>query len=161
MDSKLSLGLFIGFVIAGASLMIGASQCVGIAILVLTAIGGFLFVNPMSPVKKYWWSASGKLVISSLQTPGYKAKVDSEYISVWVELTSWSGILVEKIVIKIGQKKIASFDWKSHDVITREHKFLDFKRPDWLGVGGHEAKLIAYTPEGYSKSSKFLLDVTA
>lgn len=140
--------------------MIGASQHIGIAILVLTAIWGFLFVNPMSPAKKYWWSVSGKLAIMTLQTLGYKAKVDSEYISVWVELRPQSSIMVDKIVIKIGRERITSSDWKSHEVAEREHKFLDFKRPDWLGVGEHEAKLIAYTPEGYSKSRKFILEVT-
>lgn len=139
--------------------MIGASQCIGIAILVLTAIFGFLFVNKMSPVRKYWWSASGKLAIMTLQTPGYKAKANSEYISVWVELTSWSGIMVDRIIIKIGRKRITSFDWTSHEVKAREHKFLDFKRPAWLGVGEYEAKVIAFTPEGYSKSKKFMLEV--
>ncbi|MFH1775367.1 MAG: hypothetical protein ABH839_01730 [Chloroflexota bacterium] len=159
MDFNFSLGLFIGFIIAGASLMIGVSQCIGIAILVLTAIWGFLFVNPMSPVKKYWWSASGKLAIMTQQTPGYEPRANSEYISVWVELTSWSGIMVDRIVIKIGQKRISSFDWNSHEVIAREHKFLDFGRPDWLCSGEYRVKLIAYTTEGYSKSRKFILKV--
>ncbi|OGN90712.1 MAG: hypothetical protein A2158_03865 [Chloroflexi bacterium RBG_13_46_14] len=141
--------------------MIGASQCIGIVILGLTAIWGFLFVYPKSPVKKYWWSALGKLTIMTPpQTPGYKSTVNNELISVWVDLTSWSGIMVEKIVIIIGREKTPSFDWTSHEVMGREHKFLDFKRPSWLGTGEYEAKLIAYTPEGYSKSEKFILEVT-
>jgi hypothetical protein len=148
-------------IIAGASFIIGTSQYIGIAILALTAIWGFLFVNPKSPVKKYWWSASGKLAITTLQTPGYKATVHNEYISVWVELASWSGIMVDRIILKVGRARMSSFDWKSHEVLAREHKFLDFKRPVWLCVGEYEAELIAYTPEGYSKSRKFILEVTA
>jgi hypothetical protein len=160
MDFKLSLGLFIGFVIAGASFMIGTSQCIGITILVLTAIFGFLFVNPKSPVKKYWWSAHGILAIRTLQEPGYRAKDNIEYISVWVDLVSWSGIIVSKIDVKTGRERITSLDWKSHEVIGSEHKFLDFKKPVWLGMGEHEAQLIAYTPEGLSKSRKFVIEVT-
>jgi hypothetical protein len=139
--------------------MIGTSQYIGIAILVLAVIWGFLFVNPKSPVKKHWWSASEKLMIMTLQTPGYKATVNSGYISVWIDLTSHSGIMVDRIVMKIGWERITSFDWKSHEVMAREHKFLDFERPNWLSAGEHEAKLIAYTPEGYSKSGKFILEV--
>lgn len=160
MDFKFSLGLFIGCVIAGAAFIIGASQCIGITILALTAIEGFLFVNPKSPVRKYWWSAAGKLAIRTLQEPGYRAKANIEYISVWVDLVSWSGIMVSKIVIKIGRKRITSSDWKSHEVIGSEHKFLDFEKPDWLGMDEHEAQLIAYTPEGLSKSRKFVIEVT-
>ena len=140
--------------------MIGISQCTGLAILVLTIIWGFLFVNPISPVKKIWWSASGKLAIMIVQEAGYRAKVNSEYISVWIELVSWSGIMVDRIVLKIGHKRITLSDWKPHEVMAREHKFHDFERPDWLDVGKYEAQLIAYTPEGYSKSRKFRLEVT-
>jgi len=140
--------------------MIGASQCIGIAILALTAIWGFLFVNPISPVKKYWWSASGKLTFIITQEPGYRATANNEYISVWIELVSWSGIMVDRIILKIGRKRIPSFDWRPHEVLAREHKFREFKRPDWLDMGVYKAHLIAYTPEGYSKSRKFMLEVT-
>lgn len=33
-------------------------------------------------------------------------------------------------------------------------------RPDWLGAGQYEASLVAYTPDGYSKSRKFILEIT-
>ncbi len=160
MDFKFSLGLFIGFVITGVSLTIGASQCIGIAILALTAIWGFLFVNPISPVKKYWWSALGKLTFMINQDPGHRAKANNEYISVWAALVSWQGIMVDRLVLKIGRKRISPFDWKPHEVFEREYKFIDFKRPDWLDMGVYEAQLIAYTPEGYSKSKKFMLEVS-
>jgi len=140
--------------------MIGASQYIGIAILVLAVIWWFLFVNPISPVRKYWWSASDKLAIMIVQEAGYRAKVNSEYISVWVDLGSRSGIMVDKIVLKIGHKRVTLDNWKPHDVMAREHKFQDFKRPDWLDMGKHESQLIAYTPEGYSKSRKFILEIT-
>lgn len=138
--------------------MIGTSQYIGIAILTLAIIWGLLFVNPKSPMKKCWWSASEKLMIITIQTPGYKVTVSNEYISVWVDLTSRSGIMVDRIAIKIGREEITSFDWNPHEVMIREHKFLDFKRPNWLSTGEYEAQLIAYTPEGYSKSGKFIFE---
>ncbi len=108
-----------------------------------------------------WWSTSGKLAIMTLQTLGYKATVNSKVISVWIDLTSPSSITVDRLVLKIGRKEgIPSFEWKPHEVTVHEHKFLDFKRPDWLTIGKHEARLIAYTPEGYSKSKEFILEVT-
>ena len=168
MDFNLRRGLFISLTIGGmAAMTVGilsfaeASLCVGTVMLMLAAIWWFLFLNPKSPVKKYWWSIPDKLMFVVSKELGYKAKVNSEYISCWIDLTSQSGIKVDKIVLKITQKeRIPSFEWKSHEVVAREHKFLDFKRPDWLGVGEYEAKLIAYTPEGYSKSRKFILEVT-
>ena len=143
--------------------MIGTSQYIGITILTLAVIWGFLFLNPKSPVKKYWWSIPDQLKILTLQTPGYKATVNSEYISVWVDLTSRSGLIVDKIGLKIGrQEAIISDEWKPHEVITREHKFLDFNRPDHLNTAGeYKARLIAYTSEGYSKSGEFILEVNS
>jgi hypothetical protein len=139
--------------------MIGTSQYIGIAFLVLGAIWWFLFLNPKSPVKKYWWSIPDKLMFVIPQEPGYKASVNSECISVWVDLTSRSGITVDRIVLKIGRKEgIPSFEWNPHEIIIKKHKFLDFKRPDWLAVGKYEARLIAYTSEGYSKSGKFTFE---
>ena len=158
MAFEFSLGLLIGLLIAGASFVIGVSQCIGTTILALTVIWGFLFVNPKSPVRKYWWSVSDKLVITTSEEPGYKPKIN-EYVSIWVELITWSGITVDRVVMKIGRKAITSPDWKSHSVIHQEHKFHDFKRPTWLNAGKHRARLIAYTPEGYSKSREFMIEV--
>ncbi len=95
------------------------------------------------------------------QELGYEPTVSKENISVWVDLATHSVIMVNKIGLKITQKEgIPSFEWKPHKVGEREHKRLDFKRPDWLGMGKYEARLIAYTPEGISKSEKFILEVT-
>lgn len=38
--------------------------------------------------------------------------------------------------------------------------YVNFDRPSWLGNGEHEAELIACTPEGRSKSGKFIVEVT-
>lgn len=140
--------------------MIGGPQYVGIGVLALAAIWGFLFVNPISPVKKCWWSALGKLTFMIDHDPGHGAKANNEYISVWVALVSWQGIMVDRLVLKIGRKRISSFDWKPHEVLEREYKFVDFERPDWLNMGVYEAQLIAYTHEGYSKSKMFMLEVS-
>jgi hypothetical protein len=160
MKREFSIGSLISIILAGIGFMPGPHKYVGLALFVLAFIWAYLFVSPFSPVKRYWWSVSDKLVIMTLQTPGYKAKVTSEYITVWVELRPRSSIMVDRIVIKIGRERITSFDWKSHEVAAREYKFVDFERPNWLGVGEHETRLIAYTPEGYSKSGKFILEVT-
>jgi len=93
------------------------------------------------------------------QELGYKPTVRGELITVWVDLTPRSSIIVDRIALKIGRRRIYSFEWKSHEVVAHEHKFLDFKKPDWLGTGKYEAKLIAYTPEGYSKSEQFTFTV--
>jgi hypothetical protein len=179
MDSNLRRGVLISFIIAGVVAMIvgvrslnEASIEVGIALLILATIWWFLFWNPKSPVKRYW-SLSDKLMFvipidrvykstvrgEYISELAYKPTVSKEIISVWVDLRSQSSYLVEKIVLKIGRRGIRSFEWSSHEVLAHEHKFLDFKRPGWLRAGEYEAKLIAYTPEGYSKSRKFILEV--
>jgi len=160
MERKFSIGLSVSIILGGVGFMLEPHLYVGLAFFVLAFIWTCLFVLPFSPVKRYWWSVPDKLVIMTLQKPGYKAKANSEYITVPAELRPRSSIMVDRIVIKIGRERVTSFDCKSHKVVARELKFLDFERPDWLGVGEHEAQLIAYTPEGYSKSEKFILEVT-
>lgn len=140
--------------------MITVSQQLGIGLILVSFVLLFLFAYPKSPVRKYWWSISSKLMFAIPQELGYEPTVSKENISVWVDLSTHSVMMVNKIELKITQKEgIPSFEWKSHKVGGREHKRLDFKRPDWLGVGKYEAKLIAYTPDGFSKSDKFILDV--
>ena len=161
MDRLFIIGMAIGFFVSGvAAILITVSQQLGIGLVLLSLVLAFLFVYPKSPVRKKWWSVSGKLQIATSEEPGYKAHANSEYISVWVLVTSWSGIIVERIVIEIRGERIPSFDWKSHQLIGRENKFLDFKRPDWFGLGKYKLNLIAYTPDGYSKSREFILEVT-
>jgi len=58
MDYRFSIGLLIGSILGGIGFMIGVSQWVGIALLSLAVVWGFLFVNPKSPVRKIWWSTS-------------------------------------------------------------------------------------------------------
>ena len=160
MDFNLRRGVSISFIIAGVVAMIGTSQYIGIALFVIAAIWWYLFLYSKSPVKKYWWAIPDKIMFLVSEELGYKPTVSKENISVWVDLTSYSGIMVNRIVLKIRQKEsIPSFEWNSHKVMTREHKFLNFKRPGWLSVGEYESELIAYTPEGYSKSRKFTLEV--
>ncbi len=139
--------------------MIGPSQWVGIALLSLAVVWGFLFVNPKSPVRKYWWSISDKLVIVNMQYAGQGAKANAKYITVFTELRPRLHIMVDKIAIEIKRKKISSFHWKSHEVAVAEQILVNFERPDWLYAGVYEAKLIAFTPEGRSKSGKFTVEV--
>lgn len=150
--------LLVGGLIGSAAMVI-SQLYVFIGFLIAVIIWACLFALPFSPVKRCWWSAADKLVIMTLQHAGYNPRASSKYISVWVELRPRSSIMVDRIVLKIGREKVTSFDWESHDVSSVEHKFVDFERPDWLHVGEHEAKLIACTPEGYSKSNKFVVEV--
>ena len=170
MDFNLRRGLFISFAVPGGVAIVGAivgamtgallyTLYTGIILLVIAAIWGFLFLCPKSPVKKCWWAISDKLIFMVPQELGYEPTVTMEIISVYVDLTPKSGIMVDRIAIKIGRKRFYSFEWKAHKVVAHEKKFLDFIRPDWLGVGKHKASLIAYTPEGFSKSEKFILEV--
>jgi len=154
MDFKFSLGLFIGFIVAGASFIIGSSHCIGISILVLTVIWGFSFVNPKSPVRKYWWSVSSKLGIVSLSKVG----VNDRYLTIYVGLRSVSVNQVDKICLKIRRKQLVS-DWQPTRVEADESRYINFTRPDWLHKGEYEANLIAYTPYGFSRSEKFLVRV--
>ena len=80
-------------------------------------------------------------------------------MAVYTRLIAQSIIRVNRIVIKIGCRGIASDDWKPCDVTADEEKYVNFNRPNWLSAGKHEAKLIAFTPEGYSKSKKFIIEV--
>jgi hypothetical protein len=165
-DPDLRFGVFISLILGGVpTVIVGilslseACLYVGIPMLVLAAIWGFLFLCPKSPVKKHLWAIPDKLMFTTPQELGYEPKVKTECISVWVDLTSLSGIMVDMIALKIRWRKgIPSFEWNSH-VLNKERKYLDFKRPDYLNAGKYKARLIAYTPEGYSKSREFILEV--
>ena len=134
--------------------MIGASQWVGIALLSLAVVWGFLFVNPKSPVRKYWWSVSSRLGIVPITNVG----VSDRDLTIHVGLRAVSVIRVDKIGLKIGCKQLLS-DWQTTRVEAGEHRYINFARPDWLYVGEYKASLIAYTPDGFSKSEKFLIKV--
>ena len=66
---------------------------------------------------------------------------------------------VDEILLIIARKKIVPLDWKSHEVTADESGYVNFDRPEWLHSGNHSARLIAYTPYGYSKSEKFILTI--
>jgi hypothetical protein len=62
------------------------------------------------------------------------------------------------ITRKIGRKQLSS-DWKPTRVEADESKYVYFAKPDWLNIGEYKARLIAYTPDGFSKSEKFIVKV--
>ena len=114
-----------------------------------------LFVNPKSPVRRYCCSISGKLgvILIDGMNAGHK------YLTAYVGLRAVSVIQVDKIILKIGGKRLLS-DWEATRVEADKSRYINFVRPDWLHVGEYEARLIAYTPEGFSKSEKFLIKVS-
>ena len=139
--------------------MITISQQLGIGLIVVAIILSFLFLNPKSPVKKHWWSSSDKFAIVNMQYAGRVARGNDKYISVYAELRPRSIVRVDRIDIEIKRKKITSFDWTAKDITVYESMLVNFERPNWLGAGEYEAELIAYTPEGKSKSGKFKVEV--
>lgn len=139
--------------------MITISQQLGIGLIIVAIILGFLFLNPKSPVKKHWWSVSDKFTIANMQYGGRNARGNGKYISVYAELRPRSIVQVDRIDIEIKRKKITSFDWTAKNITVHESMFVNFETPNWLGVGEYGAKLIAFTPEGKSKSGKFIVEV--
>jgi len=155
MDRLFGIGLAVGFLISGvAAILITISQQLGIALIILGGIFLFLFANPKSPVRKYWWSISGKLGVVLISKLG----VGDTYLTIHVGLRAMSVIRVDKIVLKIGGKRLPS-DWESARVEADENRYINFTRPDWLHVGEYTASIIAYAPGGFSKSEKFLVKV--
>lgn len=96
-----------------------------------------------------------KLGITIIAPP----KGNKQYLTVYGGLRTLSPIKVEKIVLSIKGEKLTSWDWKPHIVTGDEPRYMDFYRPEWLRSGDYSARLIAYTPDGYSKSEKFTLEV--
>jgi hypothetical protein len=158
MDHKLSLGLFIGLIFLGVGFMVD-SECIGIGFFVLAIVWGILFVNPKSPIRRWCWSASDKLSIAVMNYGGFPPQGNRRYLTIYATLRALSPIRVDKMLLSIGRKKILHFDWKSHNVNGDESGYVDFNRPEWLRSGNHSARVIAYTPYGYSKSEKFIIAV--
>jgi hypothetical protein len=155
MERLFSAGLAVGFFISGvAAILITISQQLGMALIVVAVIVGFLFVNPKSPVRRKWWSVSGELGVVVISKVG----VSREYLTVHVGLRAVSVIQVDKIVLRIARKQLLS-DWKSARVEADETRYINFTRPNWLHIGDYRACVIAYTPDGFSKSEKFSLIV--
>ncbi len=155
MERTFYIGITIGFFISGVlAILIAISQQLGFALIVLSIILGFLFINPKSPVKRKWWSISGRLGIVCVTKVG----VSNEYLTINTGLRALSVVQVEKIVLKIGRKQLSS-DWKAIRVEADECKYVNFKRPNWLHAGDYKAYLIAYTPNGFSKSNQISLRI--
>lgn len=155
MERLFVVGLALGFLISGvAAILITISQQLGIVLILLAGILLFLFANPRSPVRGKWWSASGKLGVVCIGTVG----VSDDYLTIHVGLRAASVSRVDKIVLRIGRKSLLS-DWKSTRVEADETRYINFIRPDWLYTGEYEASIIAYTPDGFSKTEKFPVKV--
>jgi len=159
MEHNLRINLFFAFFTLVVGIMITPYSYIGLAFVIFSIVWAYLFILPISPIKRSW-AISDKLIVSTLTSPGYKPHINNDVISVWVELKPRSSIKVDKIVLAIRREKIPSLGWKAHKVVSNEHKYMDFKKPDWLNQGNFKLKLIAYTPEGYSKSGQFVLEVS-
>jgi hypothetical protein len=159
-ERQFGVGLAVGFLISGAAaILITVSQQLGIALIVVAIILGFLFVNPKSPVRKQWWLVSGKLGVVCINNRGFgNVGVGDKYLTIDIGLRAVSVIQVDKMVLKVGRKQLLS-DWVSKRVEADEIQYINFIRPSWLCAGNYEAYLIAYTPDGISKSEEFPLIV--
>ena len=131
---------------------------IGLVLVIIGAIWGFLFVNPRSPVRKYCWSVSGKLGVVLIYNGRHNVGVGDSYLSVYVGLRALSDVQVDKINLRIMRKRLLS-DWKPKVIQGDNSQIINFPRPSWLHRGEYEAYLIAYTPDGFSKSEKFLVKV--
>jgi hypothetical protein len=153
-DSKHSIGLVITLALTGFGFMF-ISEYIGIGFFVLAGVLGILFVNPKSPIRSRCWSVGNKLGVTIIRP----ATGNRQSLTVYEGLRALSPIRVDKIRLSIGRKKIIADDWESHEVAGDESRYIYFDRPKWLYSGEYSARLIAYTPEGYSKSDKFTLRV--
>ena len=161
------ISLFITFISLGIGLWF-VSESIGMGCFILTVLWGILFVFHKSPVRKWCWSVSDKLSIAIVYYGGHPPGGNRNYLTVYGELRALLPIEVDKVVIIIGikkkkiipwRKKIISWDWRPHVVSGDEGGYVDFKRPEWLSDGNHDARLIACTPYGYSKSEEFAIRV--
>ena len=158
MDSKFSLGLFVGLILGGIGFMIGTSQLVGIILLSLAGIWGFLFVNPKSPVKKIWWSTN-KLGITLADNSEITADVNEENFTIRVGMVAVPSIYVSKISLKIETKRVWALNWEPMEVKATEAPYITFPKPHHLRKGCYKGCLCAHTPDGFSKSEKFSIKV--
>ena len=103
MERRFSVGLVLGLGISGvACLLIGVSQQVGIGLLIVGFIGGFLFINPKSPVRERWWSTSDKLRIQVVRNEDIKLGVGEGRFTVYIGFVAMPSIQVDKISLRIG-----------------------------------------------------------
>ena len=154
MERQFGIGLFVGFFVSGvASLMIDIGQQLGIGLIIIAFIWAFLFVNPKSPVRKIWWSISGKLGITALKNYWF----NDSTITIPVGYNVIPSVQVDRIALRIRRQRLIA-NYACETLEASGILYLQFPRPDWLNNGKYEAYLIAYTPEGFSKSKKFSID---
>jgi hypothetical protein len=139
--------------------MVDISQQVGIGLIIIACILALLFICPKSPVRKKWWSASGKLAITLADDSKVGVSVDEGNIIVRVGLIAIPSIQVDKITLRIGRMKPCVSDWKPMEVKAVESRYINFQKPSEISKGCYNARLCAYTPDGYSKSNKFSLEI--
>lgn len=139
--------------------MIGASQWVGITLLSLAFIWGFLFVFPKSPVKQIWWSTN-KLVITLADECEVRININDESFTIRVGMVAVPSIYVEKISLRVAKKRMYALNWDADEIKAIEAPYITFPKPDILNIGYYKATLYAHTTEGFSKSKKFSLIVS-
>ena len=159
MDYRLSFGLFASFLLAAVGFWVTSEHSMAIGFSVLSFIWVVLLINPKSPIRRSCLSVSSTLSITVENYGGFPPKGNRQYLTVYKTLRALSPIEVDKIVLTIDRNRIIPRDWESHKVAGDESEYLNFNRPEWLPNGNHRARLIAYTPYGYSKSEEFTIDV--
>lgn len=155
MERQFSIGLVVGLVLSGvACLMIEISQQVGIGLIVVGFIWGFLFINPKSPVRKRWWSASGKLRIQVVRNADIELEAGEGSFIVYIGFVAMPSIQVDKISLRIGRRRFWASNWEPREVAATEAWYVSFLKSPQLGKGHYNAKVYAHTPDGLSKSEK-------
>jgi len=139
--------------------VIADSVHVGIWLFTLACVWGMLFLFKKSPIRSRCWSVSNKLGITIRKDGAYSPKGNRQYLTVYTGMRALSPMRVDRISLCVGRRKIPPFSWKQHEVEIDEFGYVNFNTPSWLPKGEHSARLIVYTPEGYSKSEKFTLTV--
>ena len=159
MKQSLRITLFITFISSGIGFWF-ISECIGIGCLILAGVWGILFVFNKSPIRKWCWSVSDIISIEIINYAGFPPQGNKKYLTVYNKLRASSPIKVDKVLLSMGRRKIIPLDWKSSKVSGDESEgYISFKRPERLRSGKHSARLIAYTPYGYSKSEVFTIEV--
>lgn len=101
MGRNTRVNLFWFWLSLGVGLVLTSNFCIGVVLIVFSFIWLYLFVLPFSPVKRYWWSASDKIVIVNMQYAGFGARGNTKYITVYAEWRPRSRIIVSEMYIKI------------------------------------------------------------
>ena len=111
---------------------------------------------PKSPVKSKWWSASNRLGITLAD--------DTDTVSIYkdslirVGLVAVPSIQVDKIILKIAGNKPFGSDWESKIIKGNEAPHIRFPELQELDKGNYDARLYAYTPNGFARSEKFTVE---